>query len=316
MDAAGTNISEAAVRQRLDSWLDAFLARDLDAIMSHYAADVVAFDAVQQLQFKGAPAYRAHWQACLAMCQGPSSGEFKQVTVHSAQDLAVVHALMYCGAQDEAGQLHGAWMRMTTTYRQIDGVWKIVHEHFSAPFDMQTSKALFDLTPDEEQKQETRAVPLGMNTVTPHLVCADARQAIEFYKQAFGAQEEAKMDGPNGKIMHASLRIGDSAIMLVDEFPEWGSASPKTLKGTPVTVHLYVSDADATMKRAVAAGAREIMAVQEAFWGDRYGVLEDPYGHRWSLATHVRDLTPEQIKEGAMQMMEAEPGCMGEKTGG
>lgn len=307
MDAA-SKTEEAAVRQRLDSWIAAFLAKDTDAIMAHYATDVVAYDAIQQLQFKGKEAYRKHWEACMQMCQGPGMFEVKEAATHAVQDLAVVHALVYCGGTDDAGQTQGAWMRMTTTYRQIGGEWLIVHEHFSAPFDMQTGKALFDIAPDNQQK--TRTIPLGMSAVTPHLVCDGASDAIAFYQKAFGAQEESRMDMPDGKIGHASIRIGGAAIMLVDEFPQWGSFGPKTLKGTPVTVHLYVQDADAAMKKAVAAGAKEIMAVQEMFWGDRYGVLEDPYGHRWAVATHVRDLTPEQIKEGAIQMMQAQPGCM------
>lgn len=145
-------------------------------------------------------------------------------------------------------------------------------------------------------------VPDWMHTVTPHLVCAGAADAIEFYKKAFNAVEMARVPGPQEKIMHACIRIGQSPVMLVDEFPEWGAFSPKSLKGSPVTIHLQVEDVDAFVARAVAAGAKITMPVADAFWGDRYGKLEDPFGHHWSVATHIRDMSPEEIQQ-AMQKM-------------
>ena len=148
----------------------------------------------------------------------------------------------------------------------------------------------------------TRPVPQGMHTVTAHLVCDGASDAIEFYKKAFGATETTRLPGPDGRLMHASIRIGDSTVMLVDEMPQHGSLGPKSLKGTAVILHLYVDDADAFAARAAAAGAKITLPVSEMFWGDRYGQLEDPFGHRWSVATRVRDLTPQQIQE-AMQKM-------------
>jgi uncharacterized glyoxalase superfamily protein PhnB len=147
-------------------------------------------------------------------------------------------------------------------------------------------------------------IPQGMHSVTPHLVCAGAADAIEFYKKAFGAVESARLPGPNGKLMHAMIRIGDSPVMLVDESPEMGMLGPKALKGTPVTIHLYVEDADAFVGRATKAGAKVTMPVDEMFWGDRYGVLEDPFGHHWSVATHVRDVSPEEMQQ-AMKKMSA-----------
>jgi PhnB protein len=141
-----------------------------------------------------------------------------------------------------------------------------------------------------------------MHSVTPHLVCANAASAIEFYKKAFGAEEVQRMPGPDGRLMHACVNIGDSAVMLVDEFPEWQSISPKTLKGTPVTIHLSVPDVDATFRRAVDAGATVKMELQEMFWGDRYGVLEDPFGHHWSVATHVRDVSLEEMQKAVENM--------------
>jgi uncharacterized glyoxalase superfamily protein PhnB len=145
-------------------------------------------------------------------------------------------------------------------------------------------------------------LPKGMRSVTPHLVCAGAAEAIEFYRKAFGAVENMRMPGPDGKIMHASIRIGDSAIMLVDEMPDWSVFSPKTLKGSPVTIHLYVDDVDSFVARAVAAGATITMPVDNMFWGDRYGKLEDPFGHHWSVATFQREVSPEELKAAMAQM--------------
>jgi PhnB protein len=151
-------------------------------------------------------------------------------------------------------------------------------------------------------KATVKPIPEGMHTVTPHLVCAGAADAIAFYTKAFGAVETARMPGKDGKLMHAAVRIGDSTVMLVDEMPDWGSFGPKALKGTPVTIHLYVDDADAFAARAVAAGAKVTMPVADMFWGDRYGQLEDPFGHRWSVATHKRDMTPAEMKEAMAKM--------------
>ena len=151
----------------------------------------------------------------------------------------------------------------------------------------------------------TRRIPEGMHVVTPHLVCAGAADAIEFYKKAFGAKDEARLAGPDGKLMHAMIRIGGDAIMLVDEMPEWGALGPKALKGSPVTLHLYVEDVDAVVKRAVEAGAKVTMPVADQFWGDRYGKLEDPFGHHWSVATHIRDVTPQEMQEAMKQMPKA-----------
>jgi uncharacterized glyoxalase superfamily protein PhnB len=148
-----------------------------------------------------------------------------------------------------------------------------------------------------------KPIPEGMHTVTPHLTCAGASDAIEFYKKAFGAIEMARMPGPGGKLMHAMVKIGDSPVMLVDEFPEWGGTGPKTLKGTPVTIHLQVTDADAMFKSAVDAGATVKMPIADMFWGDRYGVVIDPFGHSWSIATHIKDMTPEEMTQAGKAAM-------------
>jgi PhnB protein len=142
---------------------------------------------------------------------------------------------------------------------------------------------------------KVKPVPEGWHTVTPHLICAGASEAIAFYTKAFGAKELFRLAGANGKLIHASVKIGDSIVMLVDENPQWGALGPRTLKGASVTMHLSVEDADAWAARAVAAGAKLTMPLQDMFWGDRYGVVEDPFGHKWSIATHIKDLTPEEV---------------------
>jgi PhnB protein len=157
-------------------------------------------------------------------------------------------------------------------------------------------------------QNRVKPIPEGMHSLTPHIVCAGAADAIEFYKKAFNAKEEGRVPTPDGKLMHAMVRIGDSPLMLVDEMPQWGLLGPKSLKGSPVTIHLYVENVDATVAQAVKAGAKVTMPVEEAFWGDRYGQVEDPFGHKWSVATHTRDLTQEQILEGMKSM---DPECGG-----
>ena len=151
--------------------------------------------------------------------------------------------------------------------------------------------------PKPAPKSKVRPIPEGMHTVTPHIVCADAAGAIEFYKKALGAVELMRMPGPDGKLMHACIKIGDSPVMLVDEMPQWGVLGPKTLKGSPVTLHIFVEDVDAFAARAVAAGAKVTMPIADMFWGDRYGKVTDPYGHEWGLATHKEDVTPAQMKK-------------------
>ena len=139
-------------------------------------------------------------------------------------------------------------------------------------------------------------IPDGSRSLTPHLVCAGASDAIKFYIEAFRAVELMRMPGPDGKLMHACVRIGDSELMLVDEDAAHGMLGPKRLNGSPVTIHHYVEDVDAVVARAAAAGARITMPPTDMFWGDRYATLEDPFGHRWSVATHKRDLTPEEMR--------------------
>jgi len=138
----------------------------------------------------------------------------------------------------------------------------------------------------------------GFHTITPGLVVKGADKAIEFYKKAFGAEESERMNGPDGKsVMHAELRIGDSLFFVGDEAPDMGALSPQSIGGTPCTIHLYVTDADAVFKRAVAAGAQVKMPMEDMFWGDRYGKVTDPFGHVWGVATPKEDLTPDEMRQ-------------------
>ena len=142
---------------------------------------------------------------------------------------------------------------------------------------------------------KVKPVPEGYHTATPYLVVDGAARAIEFYKKAFGAQELFRMGGPGGKIGHAEIKIGDSPIMLSDEM--MGNKSPESLGGSPVGIFLYVEDVDRAFNQAISAGAKEDMKPQNMFWGDRFGKLTDPFGHSWSLATHVEDVAPEEMEK-------------------
>jgi PhnB protein len=151
--------------------------------------------------------------------------------------------------------------------------------------------------------EQVSSNPCGYGTLTPHLRVRGASEAIEFYKKAFGAEEIVRMPGPDDKVMHAELKFGESRLMLCDEFPDWGALSPQSLNGTGVTIHMYVEDADAVFERAVSAGATVQMPLQNQFWGDRYGKVVDPYGHEWSIATHIEDVAPEEMETRAAAAM-------------
>lgn len=145
-----------------------------------------------------------------------------------------------------------------------------------------------------------QAIPAGREQLIPHLVCDPCSEAIAFYQRAFGAEEVQRVVAPDGRrVMHAEIRMGTSLVFLVDDFPEFcggKSSSPKALKGTPVSIHRYVADCDAAIKRAQEAGATVTMPAADMFWGDRYGMVTDPYGHQWTFATHVKDLTAAEIQ--------------------
>ena len=152
-----------------------------------------------------------------------------------------------------------------------------------------------------------KPVPEGYHTVTPYLVVNNAAEAIAFYKRAFGAKEIMRMDGPQGKISHAELRIGDSTMMLSDEMPDSGTKAPQSLGGTTAGIFLYVEDADRTFKQATSAGAEIETPLADMFWGDRFGRLRDPFGHSWSIATHKEDVAPEEMAKRAQKAMAERP---------
>jgi PhnB protein len=149
----------------------------------------------------------------------------------------------------------------------------------------------------------TKPIPEGYHTVTPYLAVDDAAEAIAYYTKAFGANERSRMEAPDGSIGHAELEIGDSIVMLSDPFPQATTRTPKELGGTTATVFLYVEDVDAVVKRAVDAGATVTMEVADQFWGDRFGAITDPFGHSWSIATHVEDVPPDEMARRAEEAM-------------
>ena len=150
-----------------------------------------------------------------------------------------------------------------------------------------------------------KPIPDGYHTVTPYLAVEDAAAAIDYYKKVFGAKERVRMDAPDGKIGHAELEIGDSLVMLADAVPQFSTRAPTEVGATTASIFLYVEDVDTVVKGAVDAGATVLMEVADQFWGDRFGTVQDPFGHQWSVATHVEDVPPEKIEERAKAAMAA-----------
>ena len=148
-----------------------------------------------------------------------------------------------------------------------------------------------------------KPIPDGYPRVSPYLVVDEGARAIDFYKNVLGATERMRMGAPGGKIGHAELQIGDSVVMLADEFPDMGAVSPKTVGGTPVTLGIYVEDVDKTFDAAVQAGAKALRPVENQFYGDRSGQIEDPFGHRWSISTHIEDVPPDEMAKRAQEAM-------------
>jgi PhnB protein len=144
---------------------------------------------------------------------------------------------------------------------------------------------------------KVKPIPEGYQVLTPYLVCKDAARAIEFYKNVLGATEKMRMPAPDGKVGHAELQFGSSQLMLADEYPEMGYRGPQAFGGSPVTLHLYVDDVDTVFKRAISAGAKERQPVENKFYGDRSGTIEDPFGHTWNLSTHIEDVSPEEMEK-------------------
>jgi PhnB protein len=151
--------------------------------------------------------------------------------------------------------------------------------------------------------EKVKPIPEGYHSVTPSLVIKEASKAIDWYIKALGAQELYRMPGPDGRLMHAEIKIGDSIIMMTDEMPEMGGKGPQTLGGTPVSLMVYCDDSDALFNRAVGAGASVRMPLEDAFWGDRWGMVVDPFGHVWALATRKKNLTVEEMKRAMDEFM-------------
>jgi PhnB protein len=152
---------------------------------------------------------------------------------------------------------------------------------------------------------KVKAIPEGYHNVTPYLIIDGAAAAIEFYKKAFDATEVMRMPGPDGRIGHAEIKIGDSHVMLADENPEMNARSPKSVGGSPISIVLYVEAVDKTVARAVAAGAKVEQPVEDKFYGDRMGGVQDPFGHRWYVGTHIEDVSPEEMKKRMAAMSHA-----------
>jgi PhnB protein len=158
-----------------------------------------------------------------------------------------------------------------------------------------------------KRRAKVQPIPKGYHVITPSLVVRGAAQAIEFYKKAFGAKDLNRMNGPDGKVLHAEIKIGDSIVMLGDEFPNMGAKSPESVGGTSSSLMIYTRDVDALFNQAVAAGAKVSMPVSDMFWGDRYGTVIDPFGHQWQLATHKEDITPKEMARRAAAAMSGPP---------
>jgi uncharacterized glyoxalase superfamily protein PhnB len=156
-------------------------------------------------------------------------------------------------------------------------------------------KAAAKRAPAAKPVKKVAPIPAGYHSVTAHLVCRGAAKAIEFYKKAFGAKERLRMAAPDGSISHAEINIGNSIVMLGDEAPQFGARAPETIGGTPVSIFIYTEDVDRLYAKAIAAGATGDQPPTDMFWGDRYAKLSDPFGHKWSMATHIEDVSPKEM---------------------
>jgi PhnB protein len=165
--------------------------------------------------------------------------------------------------------------------------------------------------------EKPQPIPPGFHALTPHITVRNAEKAIDFYKSAFGAELLQMVKTPDGRVMHASLKINDSVMMLNDEFPEWGTLSPLSTAGSGVIIHFYTDNVDEAFSRAVSAGAEVKMPLMDQFWGARYGLVADPFGHKWSLAQHIKDTSPEEMERGkdaALAMMSPKPDSKAKKA--
>jgi PhnB protein len=287
---------EAVIRDLIAKWASAVENKDAEKIVEAYAPDAILYDVAFPVH--GKDAIKALWERCFPYFPGAFRSEHEDLSVTVEGDIAIAHGF-HRFIPDEPHHPCGQFIsRVTAVFRRIGGEWRVIHEHVSIPFQMEGAEACAS----GQAKQKSAAELAAENCVhrlSPHLVCANAAEAIDFYKKAFGATELMRLPGPDGKLMHACVSINGSSVMLVDEYAGMGIKSPATLDGTPVTMHLIVDDADAFAERAVAAGATLAMPVADMFWGDRYGVLRDPFGHRWSVATPKRPVFGKELEEAA-----------------
>ncbi len=308
MEAATGNAGDIEAIERLVAeWSRAVESKDPEKIVANYGPDTVLFDAIPPGRAVGAREIGRIWAECMPYFPEKFRSEHKDLTIHVDGDVAVVHGLHHFVPEPPDHPAGATWMRITVAFRRVAGAWRVVHEHVSIPFDPMTNQAVY-------LDSEANAVPPteSATKLMPHLVCKGAADAIEFYKKAFGADEMMRMPGPDGRLIHAGIMIGGNIVMLVDEFRDAGpnaNAAPTTIGATPVTLHLQVSDVDALYKRAVDAGAKSIMPPADMFWGDRYGVIEDPFGHRWSIATTVKKMSPAEMQEAGLAAMSSGAGC-------
>lgn len=315
MSIQQTQTDEAAIRAVMAKWSRAVEAKDAAAIVADYLPDAVLFDAIPPYRTEGADAIKKLWEDCFPYFPDKFRSQHKDLRIEVSGDLAVVHGLHEFLPEDADHPAGETAMRITVSLRRVDGKWRVAHEHVSIPFDPMSARASYikdgkDVTAPD-MGAAGKGAPEGVHSVTPHLVCSDAAKAIDFYKQAFGAVEMMRLPHESGKLLHACLQINGSSVMLVDEFFEMGNQAPTSMNGTAVTIHLIVDDADAYAARAVAAGAKTILPVADMFWGDRYGVIEDPFGHRWSLATPQRQVLGKDLEEAAKAAMSSTELCQG-----
>jgi len=247
-------------------------------------------------------------QSIIQLGYDPKKQQFVGTFIASMMD----NMWLYAGTLDESGKIltldsegpsfveEGATGRYQDIIEMVDDNQFVFRSQFWGP-DGQWVPFMRGMN-----QRVTEPTSDAMQTLTPHIVCADAIAAIDFYQRAFNATEVMKLVGPTGKLVHAAVKIGQSMLMLAEELPDFGSLGPKSLKGSPVVLHLVVPDVDAAIAQAVAAGAIVTMPAADMFWGDRYGQIVDPYGHRWSIATRQRKLTPAEVQV-AFQQTYAQP---------
>ncbi len=316
MELATGNAKDVEEIERLIAeWSRAVELKDPERIVANYGPDTVLFDAIPPARTVGAREIGRIWAQCLPYFPEKFRSEHKDLTIHVDGDLATVHGFHHFVPEPADHPSGATWMRVTVVLRRQASGWRVVHEHVSIPFDPMTNKAVYlDENANPIAPSEAGGAGSGQPRSTrlmPHLTCKGAAEAIAFYKAAFDAQEMMRLPVPDGRLLHAAISIGGNVVFLVDEFRDAGSnatSAPSASDMAAVTLHLQVPDVDALFDQAVAAGAKPLMAPSDAFWGDRYGIVEDPFGHRWSLATTVKSLSHEELQSAAEEAMHG-PDC-------